>query len=109
MDNRIKIEITTSWRPSKTYYEVVGISGIEEWFADYCLAEFILNFLNQERTQAQWESSLMRWTKKEFFRYQAEESHREEINKSVAKKYNKPQSIGTFDRLTDRSWAEGME
>lgn len=103
MDNRQRIKMNPQWRPSEIYYQMVTISSIPIDFCNECLAEFILYFNGQERTNGQWESALLKWTRKEYVRFQNDSS----LNSKS--KDNKPESSGVFQRLTDQSWAKGLQ
>ncbi len=102
--------IPEQWRPSPDVYDILKLANIERGFADQLLPEFILFWRDSNQLHSSWNTKFLQhvkyhWAKQHQYPV-AEGGHAQE-RRTAATGDRKTTSI--IERLTDRSWADGLQ
>lgn len=62
------------WQPSGTFFELLPRHGIPNEFAQECLDEFTLYWLDKDRKESNWDQKFLAWVKREWIRKQTREA-----------------------------------
>ena len=82
--------ISSDWKPSEDFYEVLALTRINKNFADSVLAEFILYWKETAQAHNSWNSKFIQHVK---FQWQRQRG------------YNSPKMLDDIDRRVESSWA----
>tara|TARA_B100001013_G_scaffold223524_1_gene136673 strand:+ start:862 stop:1953 length:1092 start_codon:yes stop_codon:yes gene_type:complete len=82
--------ISSDWKPSEDFYEVLALTRINKNFADSVLAEFILYWKETGQAHNSWNSKFIQHVK---FQWQRQ------------KGYNSPKVLDDIERRVESSWA----
>lgn len=61
---RLLVRMDVSWRPDEVFYEQLKQQGIKAEFANSCLDEFTLYFLDKQESQSIWNQKMLAWVKR---------------------------------------------
>lgn len=62
------------WKPSDTFFELLPRHGIPNTYAEECLDEFTLYWLDKDRKESNWDQKFLAWVKREWIRKQTREA-----------------------------------
>lgn len=62
------------WKPSDTFFELLPRHGIPNEYAEECLDEFTLYWLDKDRKESNWDQKFLAWVKREWIRKQTREA-----------------------------------
>jgi len=62
------------WKPSDTFYELLPRHSIPNEYAEECLDEFTLYWLDKDRKESNWDQKFLAWVKREWIRKQTREA-----------------------------------
>jgi len=66
-------EMDLNWRPSQTFFELLGRTRIDANFAEQCIDEFIAYYVERGKAESNWDQRFLSWVKRA---WPAEESKR---------------------------------
>lgn len=101
--------ISPHWQPSNDVYDILGMANIDRKFATEQLAEFVLYWLDSNQLHASWNTKFLQHVKYRWARqheYDTGGTHAGRQNGSAAGAAGAKDT--PFERLTDRSWANGL-
>ena len=61
---KLLVRMEVSWRPDDAFYQQLTQQGIEPKFANDCLDEFTLYYLDKQESQSIWNQKLLAWVKR---------------------------------------------
>lgn len=83
------------WQPSEMFYQLLPKYSIPKEFADGCIDEFVLYYLDKDRKENNWNQKFLAWVKREWVkkqtheareqRYQQERENRSGVNNENAR------------------------
>jgi hypothetical protein len=98
--------IAANWQPSEDTFDIIKLANIDRDFAKELVAEFVLFWRDTGEIQRSWNSKFLQHVKYQWAtRHHMGQQH---AGQSVAHQSAKGSAQSTFQRLTDRSWAEGL-
>lgn len=66
--------MSMGWKPSDTFFELLPRHGIPNEYAEECLDEFTLYWLDKDRKESNWDQKFLAWVKREWIRKQTREA-----------------------------------
>ena len=102
--------IPANWRPSQDVFDILRLANIGADFAEQLLPEFVLFWQDSNQLHSSWNTKFLQhvkyhWAKQHQYPV-AEDGHAQQ-RRTAAAGDRKTTSI--IDRLTDRSWADGLK
>ncbi len=73
------------WKPSDTFYELLPRHAIPNEYAEECLDEFTLYWLDKDRKESNWDQKFLAWVKREWIRKQTREARQRNQDSSEPK------------------------
>ena len=107
-------QIAQSWSPSNDVYDVLKLANIDRTFAERLVSEFVIFWRDTNEIARSWNTKFLQHTKFHWARQHnlATNQLTDPIGNYNAQKQRSTgsnnQKSSTFERLTDRSWAEGL-
>lgn len=98
--------IPTDWQPSEDAFDILRLANIDLDFARQLVPEFVLFWRDTQEAHRSWNSKFLQHTK-----YQWATRHHlgpTYAGQPIADRSAQATTKGPFERLTDRSWAEGI-
>jgi len=68
------------WQPSQNLYALLPRHNISHQFAQGCLDEFVLYWLDKDRKETNWDQKFLGWVKREWVKKQTQEGRKQRIN-----------------------------
>lgn len=96
------------WQPSELFHQLLPRYAIPGEFADGCIDEFVLYFLDKDRKESNWDQKFLAWVKREWVKKQTQdardkrfEQERESSNTGAGRHENtRPDSREKRKRIT---------
>ncbi|MCD8513099.1 MAG: hypothetical protein LRY63_06850 [Nitrincola sp.] len=98
--NQRLIPMEMGWKPSESFYEILSRQSITAEFAQQCLDEFILYWLEKDRKETNWDQKFLAWVKREWVRKQT---------RDAASRLNEQQPSGHVNENTRRDTRENRK
>lgn len=57
-------EMDLNWRPSQTFFELLGRTRIDAKFAEQCIDEFIAYYVERGKAESNWDQRFLAWVKR---------------------------------------------
>jgi len=73
------------WKPSDTFFELLPRHAIPNEYAEECLDEFTLYWLDKDRKESNWDQKFLAWVKREWIRKQTREARQRNQDSSEPK------------------------
>lgn len=73
------------WKPSDTFFELLPRHAIPNEYAEECLDEFTLYWLDKDRKESNWDQKFLAWVKREWIRQQTREARQRNQDSSEPK------------------------
>ncbi len=99
-------QIPDNWQPSEDVYDILRLANIEIDFARQLVPEFVLFWRDTKEIQRSWNTKFLQHAKYQW----ATRHHMETHNAGQPANHRSGQAAtnSPFQRLTDRSWADGL-
>lgn len=68
------------WQPSDNLYALLPRHNISQKFAQECIDEFVLYWLDKDRKETNWDQKFLGWVKREWVKKQTQEGRQKRIN-----------------------------
>lgn len=68
------------WQPSENFYALLPRHNISPQFAQTCLDEFVLYWLDKDRKETNWDQKFLGWVKREWVKKQTQDGRQQRIN-----------------------------
>lgn len=68
------VPMTMGWKPSAAFYDMLSRQSITAAFAEQCLDEFVLYWLDKDRKETNWDQKFLAWVKREWVHKQSREA-----------------------------------
>jgi len=62
------------WQPSELFHQMLPRYAIPAEFADGCIDEFVLYFLDKDRKESNWDQKFLAWVKREWVKKQTQDA-----------------------------------
>lgn len=62
------------WQPSELFHQLLPRYAIPADFADGCIDEFVLYFLDKDRKESNWDQKFLAWVKREWVKKQTQDA-----------------------------------
>ncbi|GGB83164.1 hypothetical protein GCM10011352_06250 [Marinobacterium zhoushanense] len=62
------------WQPSELFHQLLPRYAIPAEFADGCIDEFVLYFLDKDRKESNWDQKFLAWVKREWVKKQTQDA-----------------------------------
>ncbi|KEA63207.1 hypothetical protein ADIMK_2731 [Marinobacterium lacunae] len=62
------------WQPSELFHQMLPRYAIPADFADGCIDEFVLYFLDKDRKESNWDQKFLAWVKREWVKKQTQDA-----------------------------------
>lgn len=72
--NRNLQPMVIGWRPSELFHQLLPRYAIPAEFAEGCIDEFVLYFLDKERKESNWDQKFLAWVKREWVKKQTQDA-----------------------------------
>ncbi|WP_415881959.1 DnaT-like ssDNA-binding domain-containing protein [Neptuniibacter sp. QD72_48] len=69
-----------NWQPSDNFYALLPRHNISPQFAQTCLDEFVLYWLDKDRKETNWDQKFLAWVKREWINKQTRDGRQQRIN-----------------------------
>lgn len=69
-----------NWQPSENFYALLPRHNISPQFAQTCLDEFVLYWLDKDRKETNWDQKFLAWVKREWINKQTRDGRQQRIN-----------------------------
>ena len=69
-----------NWQPSENFYALLPRHNISPQFAQTCLDEFVLYWLDKDRKETNWDQKFLGWVKREWVKKQTQDGRQQRIN-----------------------------
>lgn len=100
--------IPDNWQPNEDVYDILAMANIDKPFAQQQLAEFVLFWKDTKEIHRSWNSKFLQHVKYQW----ASRHHWQQQGKNHAGQSNTARSAkqqaSTFEKLTDRGWANDI-
>lgn len=98
--------IRPDWQPDAAVFDILGMADIPAEFARKQVPEFVLYWRDSKQMQRSWNSKFLQHVK---FRWaQSHQLDHQHARRQQSNRANSQDLASSFQRLTDRSWAEGF-
>ena len=98
--NQRLVPMELGWKPSAAFFDMLSRQSITPAFADTCLDEFILYWLDKDRKETNWDQKFLAWVKREWVRKQS---------RDASGRMNEQQSPGQQNENTRRDTRENRK
>jgi hypothetical protein len=88
------------WKPSAAFFDMLSRQSITPAFAEQCLDEFILYYLDKDRKETNWDQKFLAWVKREWVHKQSREA---------SSRANEQQPLGHSHENTRRDTRENRK
>ncbi len=68
------------WQPSQNFYALLPRHSISVQFAQSCLDEFVLYWLDKDRKETNWDQKFLGWVKREWVKKQTQEGRQQRLS-----------------------------
>lgn len=68
------VAMTMGWKPSAAFYDMLSRQSITAAYAEQCLDEFVLYWLDKDRKETNWDQKFLAWVKREWVHKQSREA-----------------------------------
>lgn len=68
------------WQPSENLYALLPRHNISQKFAQECIDEFVLYWLDKDRKETNWDQKFLGWVKREWVKKQTQEGRQKRMN-----------------------------
>ncbi|WP_286237360.1 DnaT-like ssDNA-binding domain-containing protein [Neptuniibacter halophilus] len=68
------------WQPSENFYALLPRHNISPQFAQTCLDEFVLYWLDKDRKETNWDQKFLGWVKREWVKKQTQEGRQQRLS-----------------------------
>ena len=100
--NQRLVPMDLGWKPSTAFFDMLSRQSIPSTYADECLNEFILYWLDKDRKETNWDQKFLAWVKREWVHKQSREA-------SASGSANEKQSLGQRNENTRRDTRENRK
>jgi len=69
-----------NWQPSDNFYALLPRHNISPQFAQTCLDEFVLYWLDKDRKETNWDQKFLGWVKREWVKKQTQDGRQQRLN-----------------------------
>ncbi len=98
--------IRPDWQPDAAVFDILAMADIPAEFARKQVPEFVLYWRDSKQMQRSWNSKFLQHVK---FRWaQSHQLDQQHARRQQSNRANSQDLASSFQRLTDRSWAEGF-
>ncbi len=72
--NQRLVPMELGWKPSGAFFDMLSRQSISVSFAEQCLDEFILYWLDKDRKETNWDQKFLAWVKREWVHKQSRDA-----------------------------------
>ena len=76
------------WQPSANFYALLPRHNISPQFAQTCLDEFVLYWLDKDRKETNWDQKFLGWVKREWVKKQTQEGRQQRLSNEQQAGFN---------------------
>jgi hypothetical protein len=76
------------WQPSENLYALLPRHNISQKFAQECIDEFVLYWLDKDRKETNWDQKFLGWVKREWVKKQTQEGRQKRMNNEQKAGFN---------------------
>ena len=98
--NQRLVPMELGWKPSAAFFDMLSRQSITPAFAEQCLDEFILYYLDKDRKETNWDQKFLAWVKREWVHKQSREA---------SSRANEQQPLGQSNENTRRDTRENRK
>lgn len=98
--NQRLMPMTMGWQPGEAFHDMLSRQAIPSEFAQQCLDEFVLYWLDKDRKETNWDQKFLAWVKREWVRKQSRDS---------AGRSEEQQPLGQLNENTRRDTRENRK
>lgn len=98
--NQRLVPMELGWKPSAAFFDMLSRQSITPAFAEQCLDEFILYYLDKDRKETNWDQKFLAWVKREWVHKQSREA---------SNRANEQQPLGHRNENTRRDTRENRK